>query len=186
MGHIVQLFETGDGVLAVGVWLLRACGRRLTQTRLPACRTGNRWCWKMRHLSEALKPPSNDPPHTSLSLLHTHSVFPSRSLFPPWMSHFLCQDYLRVLVIAHASSMFVCFFLIIIKLLNMDNGMRISDIFSLIVGAQGALGHLPVWVFVHLDGASRWQGWVWASPGNGCRQPRNKSHFLRHSLSVHL
>lgn len=181
MGHIVQLFETGDGVLAVGVWLLRACGRCLTQTRLPACRTGNRWCWKMRHLSEALKPPSNDPPHTSLSPAHT-LCFSLPLSFSSMNEPFSLPGLFKGT--CYCSHKFhVWFFLIII-----NNGMRISDIFSLIVETQGALGHLPVWVFVHLDGASRWQGWVWASPGNGCRQPRNisQSHFLKHSLSVHL
>lgn len=56
---------------------LAARGSCLTQTRLPACRTGNRWCWKMRHLSEALKPPSNDPPYTSLCFPPSCSLFPS-------------------------------------------------------------------------------------------------------------
>lgn len=65
--------------LLVGVWLLGVRGRRLTQTRLPACKTRNRWCRKMRHLSEALNPPfsSNDPlpSHSSLFLLHAHCFF---------------------------------------------------------------------------------------------------------------
>lgn len=57
MGRVVQSFETGDALLAAGIWLHRTCGSCLTQTRHPACRTRNRWCWKMRHLSKASHPP---------------------------------------------------------------------------------------------------------------------------------
>ena len=85
----MQLFETGDGVLAVEVWLLRACGRRLTQTRLPARRNRNRWRLKMRHLSKALKPPPTTLP-TLLPLSSTGTQFfsPSCSRFLPLMIFF--------------------------------------------------------------------------------------------------
>lgn len=164
------LLVSGCSERVGGVWHKR--GFQLAE---PGTDGAGKWGTSQKHWNP---PPMTLP--TLLSLLHTHSVFPSRSLFPPWMSHFLCQDYGYLLLLTQVPWFKKK------PLLNMDNGMRISDIFSLIVGTQGALGHLPVWVFVHLDGASRWQGWVWASPGNGCRQPRNKSHFLKHSLSVHL
>ncbi len=137
----MQLFETGDGVLAVDVWLLGACGRCLTQTRLPARRTRNRWCWKMRHLSEALKPPPTTLP-TLLPLLHTlcFSLLLSLSSIKEL---FFCLFFLPRLFKSTCYCLHKCH---VFKKKSSSKLLGDEDVchLFLIAGTQGAVGHLPV------------------------------------------
>lgn len=150
------LLVSGCSERVGGVWHKR--GFQLAEPRTDGA---GKWGTSQKHWN-----PLQRPPHTLLSSLHKWAFF-------------LCQDYLKALVIAQTSDKKKW-----IKLLKMDHGDEDVWHIFLIVRTQGALGHLPVWVFVHLDGASRWQGWVWASPGNNCREPRKQSHFLKHSLAA--
>jgi len=182
----VQLFETGDEVLAVGVWLLGACGRCLTQARLPARRTKNRWRWKIRHLLEALKPPPTTP-HTALSLL-THTLFspPAFDFLPKKTNLFhakIIQEHL--LYCSHKVS---C--LKEIQLLKKKKKeqrcwrMRMSDIFC----SQWERGGV-LWVICRYEFLFTWMepadGRVGLRPlqGKDSRKPRKWTHFLKHSLA---
>lgn len=84
MGHIVQLFETGDGVLAVGVWLARSVWEVFDTNEASSLQNQEQMALENEAPLRSIETPSNDPPHTSFSPPHTqtHTLSSINEPFP--------------------------------------------------------------------------------------------------------
>lgn len=135
------LLESSCSEHVGGVWHKQ--GFQLAE---PGTDGAGKWGTSQKHWN-AIQRPS---PHFSLSLSSTLPVIPPSPSFL-YNSTFFSHDYWRICDISQST----------LKREKKPNIERDSN-----GGTMGLLRVSSWWgVFVHLVGASRWQTWIWTSPG---------------------